>query len=607
MTKNRFGCFVLTLIVLFVLDSPAPAGRTLERTEVLTILQELTVNPRTVWIETGTIEAVYERYQAPRITDRQEIDERIRRRVKSYTAGEKRPEVSEELRKERLAAIPFNMQYRLANEQFRQSAILVHCDGDKLYQRIEVIRNTDTVQRPPDLEGNQKTKQFNSDWHGLKIFVDDATRCAMYFPRIDRAIIDTAGAYPRGTSGTLKAGLIPWGSGIYTYQELASWDISAWEEDTAEGRQVHLAMRSPQGLIHELVLDGEKDYAMLSSRLILANGSEIRQQCANYQRVGGNWVPRNVVKERFEPASGRLLTRDTWFFTSISAEKPASDVFDLQFAGGVLVEQHAADIEKPFLYRQSDSVDIGTLVDKKLAFERSRTACPQNCASGAMKYVSNRLGKDVADETLSLLVDDNDGQTSLYSLRQFAREIGLYAYAVKADLTTLKSLSTKQAILHMPGRRHFVVLDRIGDDYIWLIDLAGNRLYYRVSTHFFDLEWPDGTALLLSTEPVWFDEHISEIDDLNLAQIRGGSGYTCTKKMQDMEEFFCPPDCSGFYEAYAQLYGCEAAPSGSCVTDWFVSHVEAPCTISSSDPDQCGIISEQAEYYYKKACGNSPE
>ena len=601
MKDSHLALFGIFLLSQFIVGGTAFADKILERAETLSILEQITNSPRNAWISTGTIEAAREKYRAPRVTDPHEIKKQIKERIEAYNRGENRPEVTDELRKMRLDAIPFNIRYRLSNEEISKSTILIRCDGEKRYTEINVDSRTDSIQPSPNLKGNIKTRQFNMDWNARQIFAYDGWKYTTYLLPVNNAIIDSKAIIPNGVSSTLTAGLIPWGVGVYSYDNLTASNPTIVEKYIDGRTELHLTIELANGLRVIAVLDPKKDYALLSSTTINPDGSQTFHYNSDYQLIAGDWIPKTILREQYESASGRLLSRDLWNFKNVSAEQPSEGDFKVTFIDGALVQFSSEMGSRPLTYRYSESADIHSLLSEKLAFEASREVATQNCATVAMKLAIRRLEKSIPDQMLTAVVNESDGQTNLYDMRQLARAVGLYAYALKTDLTTLKSLAGCEIILHIPGVGHFVTLDRIDDKYVWLIDLSGNNFYYRVSVDFFDMDWPDGIALVLSTNPVWFQEQIAELSDLELVNIRGKSGYECTRIIQVCDEILCMPTCMGFYAAYAPLMGCEAAETGACVFDWFYGGVEAPCIVSHTPPD-CTILDDEKIFYFMRAC-----
>ena len=192
-------------------------------------------------------------------------------------------------------------------------------------------------------------------------------------------------------------------------------------------------------------------------------------------------------------------------------------------------------------------------------------------------------------------------RTTLADLRKYTQGLGLYCRVVKADLATLKNLQGVKAILHIPGRNHFVALDRVDDQHLWLVDLSSNKCYYRESVHFFPTQWSEGTAMLVSDRPI--GGQYDDVADSRLAGLSGGAGYTCTDLLQEDEWagcYFVLGACYGSYAYYHERWGCEEAPSGTCYNSSMVRYQESPCV---DDPIYECTITGEWYYYFMWACG----
>jgi ABC-type bacteriocin/lantibiotic exporter with double-glycine peptidase domain len=173
------------------------------------------------------------------------------------------------------------------------------------------------------------------------------------------------------------------------------------------------------------------------------------------------------------------------------------------------VEFYSPISNKPFWYRYYSEVDTDSLLEKKLENASTEETQSRNCATVAMKHISERLGKSVTDQELASLVSEPNKSTNLYALRQFARGLGLHCRAVKTNIRALKNLKNCQAILHLSRANHYVVFEYIDDKYVWVIDLDSNKFFYRTRLKDFGRNWNTGTALLVSDKPLDADPNIS--------------------------------------------------------------------------------------------------
>jgi len=597
-TKN----FALTLVILLLVNCAVFADRPLERDEILQIFQSLTSQPRKTWISTGIIEATHDEYRAPKLIDPNEIERQIKQRVQEYQDNPNKPELTENLQKMKLDAIPFDIRYRLSNEYTMNSTVVVRFDGERFYWEINVQSRTDSVKPGKDLEGNFMTKQFDLDWNARRVFAWDGEKYTTYFLPGNHAIVDTTGETPHVVNGPLTAGLIPWGYGNYTYENLCAALSSATEQDIDGQTQINLTLNNPDGSKMVFMLDPGKDYAVISCSIAHPAGSTIFKHYSNYQHVSDKWIPTTILIEEYEASSKRLLASDFWNFTNIRGEAPSVDSFKVRYENDALVEYRSSVTDKPLMHLHSDMVDTDMLLAERLAVAATQGTQPQNCATISLKYVASQLGKEVTNQELVQLVSEPDKTTTLYAMKNFAENRGLYCRAVKTDIKTLKGLYGCQAILHFPGKNHFVVLAGIDNEYVWCIDLANNKFFYRTDIDFFGMDWTEGTALLLSNHPI--QGNFTEIGGDQLQSIIGSAGYSCTRIIQTYNVIFCTyigGECMGKYQEYLTRYGCEAAESGSCTGSKMLRYRESPCIEDPYNPFGCDITGEWT-CYYMKAC-----
>jgi len=596
---------IVVSVLLWFSNCLALADRTLDGAEILQIFKTLTSRPRKTWIPAGTIEATHEEYRAPKTTDPGEINRQISQEVQAYQSNPNKRELTPELQKMMLDAIPFNVRYRLSNEYTMNSTVVVRFDGDRFHWEINVSSRTDSVKPGKELEGNFKTREFNLDWNSRRIFSWDGENYTRHFLPGNQAIVDSTGRTPHVVNGPLTAGIIPWGYGYYSYQNLSAAKSSAVERYIDGQTQIHLTLTNLDGSETLLVMDPRKDYAAISHRRMKPLDKIISAHYDNYRLISGSWVPANILIEQYDAVTNRLLAYDLWNITKISGAVPALYSFYIDFEPDTLIEYHSYVTSKPLMYRYSHIADTDLLLGERLVLAASEGTQSQNCATAVLKYCASRLGKNITDQQIVQLVSKPDKATNLYAMKQFAQSLGFYCRAVKTDIQTLKSLSGCQVILHIPGRNHFVVLDRVDDRYVWVIDLANNRFYYHRDVNFFGMDWTDGTALLISNQPIQLSGNCTDIDDSELHNIIGGSGYSCTLLLQEYDVVFCSEAfglCGGYYEEYYELWGCESAPSGSCSESEMISSEDSPCIEDLYDPYNCNVTGEWTSYYMD-ACG----
>ncbi len=598
--------FVLTILCLFSLSGIAFGDRQLERAEILQILQKLTSQPRKTWISAGTIEATHEEYRAPKITSTTAISTEITKAIQEYQNSPDKMELTEELQKMRLDAIPFNVSYRLSNELTMNSTVVVKFDGNRFYWEIKVDSRRDSVKPNAALEDNFMTKQFKLDWNAERIFAWDGQKYTVYSLSGNSAMVDTTGTIPHVVNGPLTAGIVPWGYGLYTYKNLSAASSSAIEKYIDGQTQIHLTLNNSDGSEMLFVLDSGRDYAVISHS---TDGPDkiISRQYDNYRLVSGSQVPMTILIEEYDAFTNRLLATDYWNFTSISGDTPSVGEFSVDYEPDALIEYRSYVTEKPAMYRQSYTVDTEQLLTERLDYAASESIQAQNCATAALKYTASQLSKNLTYKQLALLVNMTDRATSLKTMKDFTQRCGLYCRAVQTDVQTLKGLSGCQVILHFPGKNHFVVLEGIDNQYAWSVDLSKDKFYYRTDLNFLDMDWSEGTALLISDRPIQLQGNTSEIADSQLSNIIGGSGYTCSRLLQVYHRVYCANiimgQCDGYYEVYFTLYGCAAAQSGSCTSQLMDRMWESFCIEDPYDPLNCTITGDW-EKHYIPACSH---
>jgi hypothetical protein len=185
----------------------------------------------------------------------------------------------------------------------------------------------------------------------------------------------------------------------------------------------------------------------------------------------------------------------------------------------------------------------------------------------------------------------------MFEMQRFVDSLGFDSLAVKTDLEALRTLDGGQAILHLAGENHYVVLGNIDDKYVRLIDLDKKKFYYRETIDRFSTLW-DGTALVVDNGPLTMKGHFAKIDDARLRKITGAENcQSCTEQIQSSEEFSCPDNgvpgsCGGSHRIYYERYGCESASSGSCSESSMVGSESESCIEDDNDPEGADCIGD---------------
>jgi len=591
------ACFVPAMAVMCVCMTAVAANQRDSSDKALEIVRELTSRPRRTWIPAGTIVATRRQYAAPKTTDAAQIRAEVSSAIQQYLSDPDKVEQTDELQKMKLDAIPFNVRYRLANEYTMDSTMVVKYDGDRFYWEVSVDSRQDSVTPDSALAGNYMTDQFDPSVNGRRVFAWDGEEYTTYTASGKWAHVAAAGRLPRGVSGPLTAGVIAWGHGRVSYDNLSAATLSATEQSLDGTKQTQLNVTWSDGASGSFTLDPSKAYAVTACTLPGNGDTMYYQYYGGYRQVAGNWVPSTILIECRDISTDKLVSSDQWTLSSIDGGVPPLASFAVQFEAGTRVQYDSPITAEPVMYLHSDSVDTRGLLAERLAYAARQGKSPQNCAMAALDYVASTLGKTIPAGTLGSLVGP-DGRTSLRDMKRLAQGVGLYCRAVQTDLAGLEALGPTRAILHLPGKEHFVVLDSIDEGHVRIIDLSNDRFYDERDADFFTMEWSDGVALLISTAPIVGP--YEDLSDASLAAITGDEGYTCTRLVQQGGIVFCQPPCSGYYIQIWRRYGCEPAETGSCSYQVLIRYCKTPCVF---DPlDYCTITWEWY-YAYMIACG----
>jgi Tfp pilus assembly protein PilP len=596
----RTTMILLTVAAALCLSPTAWGQRTLSSGEIQQILQQVTSQPRNTWLPAGTIQAVHQEYSAPKTTDPTTIRNETDKAVRDYQNNPNKKEKTPTLQKMKLDAIPFNVKYKLSNESAQSSHVTVKYDNGRFYWEINVDSRQDSVVPDASLTGNEMTEQVDLRWNKQRIFTWDGQEYTTYSVSGNHATVDAAGKLPRAVTGPLTAGLIPWGYGRFSSTSLGSAQVSATQSGSS---RIEMTVSYADGYSARLTLDPDpaKMYPVTKATLTSPGGLVVTYTCSDYRLAGSNWVPWSILVERQNDSmASRLPTSEQWTFTSVSAATPAPGSFDASLKVKALVEYSSPVAAESAIYVQSDRADARSLLAQRLAYAAAANSRRQNCATAALQQAAAELGKAVPDQALARLVGP-DGETSLYDMKRCAESSGLYARAVQTDLETLQGLAGVKAILHIPGKNHFIVLDGVDDREVWLTDLASRKFHYSQSVDFFPMDWSEGVALLLSDRPI--SGSFTALPDGVLGNILGGAGWSCNQLLQESYVYYCDEywtGCSGSVDVYFERWGCGQTPTGSCSESTMTSSQSTSCIFDSFY--DCTVTGEWY-YYDMRACG----
>jgi hypothetical protein len=594
----RSRAIPLAILTSWCLTTGALGQGPLSQGEIQKILQEVTNRPRNTWLRAGTIQATHKEFGAAKTTNQTTVQNEINKAIQEYNGNPNKKEKTPGLQKMALDAIPFNVRYRLSNESAMTSHVTVRCDNGRFYWEINADSRQDSLKPDASLTGNFMTREFKMSWNKRRIFAWDGQKYTTYTASANRAVVDTAGRLQRAVNGPLTAGLIPWGYGRFTLAELTAARASG--QRNASGT-IDLTLQYDDGVSLDMTLDPAKAYAVTKATLTTPAGLTTTYTCSSYQSFGGNWVPTTITVDRANRDLQNMLpSSEQWTFTSVSAATPAAGSFTVPLAANAAIEYASPVSAATALYVQSDAANTEELLAEHLTYTAAQGSRRQNCATAAVQYLAAQFGKSVSRSALEGLVRA-DGGTNLYDLKRLAQSQGLYCRAVKTDLAGLQNLGGAKAILHIPGKNHFVALQGMDERDVWLVDLSSRKFFYRRSVDFFPMDWPDGTALLVSSQPI--SGSFTELSDTQLLDFVGGSGWACNQLLQESCVLYCDTDllgCSGSVSVYFERWGCGPAQSGSCEDDLMESGMDTTCIIDNYY--DCTVTGEWF-YYYMSACG----
>ena len=554
-------CILLTL-VLFCLCGLAIAQRELGNEEILSIFRTLTDQPRDTWISNGIIHARH-------------------------------------------------LEFKASDGLIMESTVTVKYDGNRFYWEI----NMDSCNTEQQVRQKKQRDRIDMGWNAKRVFVWDGEKYTMYFRPGNHAIVtEDTSEIPVAVNGPLTAGVIPWGYGIYTYENLSTAEFTAVESEEAGQKEIHMTVNMPQMPQILFVLDPVKNYAVMSCTLNRPGLSVGIKTYSNYRQYGNRWIPETVEIEKYDDSHDvpELLSFDHWRITYVSTSITEPVPFGIDYDADAYIEHFTPTSEKPLAYYFSNDIDTEWLRQERLSIMASQKTEKQNCATVALQHVLKELGKEPPPHQLSALVDER-GVTSLDKMKQLASEMSLHSRAVRTNINTLRNLQGCQAILHLPNENHFVVLDHVDDENIWLIDLDRNRFYFPIPIEVFGLDWPTGTALLISKNEINLQEGIKEISENALRKIVGADSfgnYSCTKLLQKTDYRFCQEmiagSCTGRYRWYFPRLGCELAVSGNSCNgngSGMVGSVWGDCVEDLENAAKC-ISSGECYSQSINACGS---
>jgi hypothetical protein len=531
------------------------ADRVLSSGEIHTILSILTQNPVQTWLPAGTIQA---------------------RHLEYYEAEKSVYESSETMR--------FN------GSQFCWEIALASVGTeDKETSEKKGIADANTL-----------------DLNRKKVFCWDGDTYTRYYKSSNYAVIESHGSQaPFGTYGPFSAGFIPWGYGFYTLQNLSQYTCTG-SEIWVDGQNrilLHITGEGTNPVLQiSIMLDPNKNYAVISFLLQDPQVSGIEQKYNQYIQVNNRWIPTVITIERFlkTPQGRAVASYEDWRFETIKSEVPVSSDFSVTLGNGTFVEFYSSG-KKSLMYYISDQKDIKSILDEKTAFSNYSASVQENCAAAAAQLAAKRFSRSFSAEQLETFVtQQNNKMTSLYLLKGKLEEAGLYCAAVETTLESLRGIKNSTIILHLSASNHYVILDQIDDKDVWTIDLTSRKIYWKTPIQQFLQEWKQGTALIVSDSPLNLSNSEGTMLPMSAQQqIMGGNavGYSCTELLQVEDHLLCSKPvswvCGGRYYRYAERYGCHEDPNGdTCVGREMLGHDYTHCTSDLYNFGSCTVTGD---------------
>lgn len=547
--------WIFTWMWLGWIPLQAAVEQPLTSAQVNELIQTLTRNPRSTWLPAGTIKAQCLKYQY----------------------GE--PGVAE------------------STEEFR-------FDGRRFYWHIRMKDNEspdDSAAAIPSLPSRHSEFEMNRQ----RLFCWNGQRYTRYYQAAGYAIVaENQLQSPLELYGPFSAGIIPWGHGDYSSAVLGSYQKSAVKVTEEDREIIRLTMLNEniQPTLHMIFdLDPQKDYAALSYTMQNQVAS-IEQTYSDFSLVEGRWVPGKIVIERYDKRTqpSVLISYEDWAFDVIDPAPLTNPSFEVTPADGTLVELSMGSEQKSLLYHHSDRVDIKGLLEQKTLFAADGAGTYQNCATAAAWHIARKFSRPVASQELEYLVDQNTGQTSIYNLRQKIEGTGLYCVSVTGGLDALRQFDSCTALVHLSDSNHYVVLDRIDDQYVWLIDLTNRKFYWKKNIRDFLSSWKDRTVLMVSDDPRNLPMSLKTLSTSEEMETMGGDlgSFSCSEVIQITERVLCNKPfggflCTGVYYKFWERYGCYQDNSGNtCYGQGMPGYEYSPCINHPEILGACSITGQ---------------
>lgn len=578
----------LLWLIIMMLGQMAAAQNGLNNAQLESLIRRLTQDPKEAWLTQGTLTAVHTRYQGPAILSEEEILAIIEKKTEDYKRNTQKPQEAGFLQDKYLEAIPFNVCYDYQNESTTVTTEYIEVRGKKFFHSTRIESHTDSISPTPAEAKNHFINVLNLKTNRTKIFSYDGKRDTRYIRSANYALVEDSLDAPKRPKA-LRAGLIPWGTGMFSQEAILDSTPSASIRRVNGKRLVHLEFHNKDVSV-SVALDPQKSLAVVDCTIENNDGSMITQySLSQYVRFDRRWIPNCILVERHIPENDqyRLLKSDLWQLDILGASTRAT-TFSPRYDDKATVEYRSPKTRKPLRYRYRKGADTDTLLTRRLATLSDKR--PQNCASTAIEYIADRLGKPLGVPASTLI--DYAGTSTLYDMQQYLNAQGFHAKAVRTSLDELPIAENCFAIISLPHINHYLLIDSIDEHNVWIIDLTSNEFYTSYPKDAFQDEWIDGVALLVSDQGVITPAQL--LDTFDLKTITGGAGYQCTHVVQGQYQTFCPLTtdglCIGFKEVFYEYRICDSAPFGECFNDKIVlDRTRHQCKGDAIIPEKCEL------------------
>lgn len=486
-----------------------------------------------------------------------------------------------------------HLQYQEFENKITDSTEIIYFDGQRYCWQVNLNPDQSLDMNSAVLPDLSQTQKPSEDFllNQSNLYIWNGQKQVRYYKSSGYAIVllgqeeSSAAAF-----GPPTAGIIPWGHGDCSLAVLQANSPSAYELMTPEGVRIRLEYTEtkyrPAARV-TFLLDPAIGYAVVSHS-IENDLALLRNTYDSYMQAGSFRVPRKIMMERFDKRSGqpKLISYDDWQFENVLFEKPDESRFVANFEPGTVVEMQPSQSVKTFMYQAPQDRNIEPLLEDKISIISAEAEEAGNCATAAVSHIARKFSKTITHERLASMVTGDTRKTTLMSIKTALEEVGLECMAVTTDIESLSKFSNCTKIVHLPLSNHYVIVDQVEPEWVWVIDLVNRKFYWKKQMDEFLLEWNEGTALLVSDTPISvpLDSRFSYLNTIQLSQIEGGDfgTYSCSDQLQITERVLCDLPigflCGGAYYKFYERYGCKEDANGStCVGQQMVGYEFTHC------------------------------